>query len=268
MIRKRARAIGLRNLPTPAGTRVDAAADGPPGKKREPESSPGRRTGCPASRPARPCARPATRTDAGRACHQRGPSHRDTTDSGDCTRVRPPASRHPAAGRRGTLQRTVDALTPEQGERGDRTETSTPRRSAGAQGRRIPRRWRDPAPCPLPQRTIRSRERGRAARDAPRVRRAALRTPAVPGSELPGGSLGTGRRRVRRERSVSSKSESTPSAPLPIIGSARTAHRKTQTSRRSRRSPRDGDRRVIADDRARIGTGRGVTTRDTPRRRP
>ena len=269
MIRKRARAIGLRNLPTPAGTRVEAAADAPPGKKREPGSSPARRTGCPVSRPARPCARPATRTDAGRACRRRGPSHRDTADSVGCTRVRPPASRHPAAGRRGTLQRTVDALTPEQGYRGHRTAAATPRRSAaGARRRRFPRQWRDPAPCPLPQRTIPSHKRHRAARDAPRVRRAALRTPAVPASELPGVPLGTGRRRVRRERSVSSKSESTPSVPLPIIGSARTAHRNTRTSRRACRSPRDDDRRVIADDRARIGTGRGVTTRDTPRRRP
>lgn len=50
MIRKRARAIGLRNLSTPSGTRVDAAADAPPGKKREPGSSPPRRAGCPASR--------------------------------------------------------------------------------------------------------------------------------------------------------------------------------------------------------------------------
>lgn len=251
-----------------AGTRVDAAADAPPGKKREPGSSPPRRAGCPASRRARPSAGPATRTGAGRACHPRGPSHRDKADSRGCTHVRPRASRPPATRRRQTPHRTADAFAPWRGGRGDRAARSTSRRSAGAGRRHVPRRWRDPAACLLPQRTIPSRKRHRTTRDAPRVRRAALRTPAVPAPELPGGPRGTARRRVRRERSVSSKSESTPSAPLPIIGFARTAHRKTRTSRRACRSSRDGDRRTIADARVRIGTRRDVTTRDTPRRRP
>jgi hypothetical protein len=221
----------------------------------------------PCEQAARPSAGPATRTGAGRACHPRGPSHRDTADSRGCTHVRPRASRPPATRRRQTPHWTADAFAPWRGGRGDRAAPSRSRRSAGAGRRHVPPRWREPAPCRLPQRTIPSRRPRRAAHDVPRVSRAATRMPAVPASELPGRPLGTGRRRVRRERSVSSKSESTPSAPLPIIGSARTAHRKTRTSRRACRSSRDGDRRTSADDRDRIGTGRGVTTRDTPRRR-
>ena len=81
MIRKRARAIGLRNLSTPASTRIDAAADALCAKMLEPGTSPPRPAGWPATMPARPSAGPATRTGAGQACHPRGPSYRDTADS-------------------------------------------------------------------------------------------------------------------------------------------------------------------------------------------
>ena len=216
--------------------------------------------------PAWPGAGAATRTGAGRDGHRRSPSHGDTTGSRGLAYVRPLISRPPPRGpaqdaapgsRRGCAEVTGPWRSGPHRRRSDPEACCTP----------IPRPWRDPTP-PFPRRTNPTRRPRRVARGAPLLRRAATTTPAFPAQELPGRPSATGRRPVRRERSALRKSESTPGAPLPIIGSARTAHRKTQTSRRSRRSPRDGDRRVIADDRARIGTGRGVTTRDTPRRRP
>lgn len=262
MIRNRATAIGYRNLSTPAGSRVDAAADLPGAKKREPGSSPPGRSGGSPCVPARPCASSAARTNAERVPRRRDPSHRDTADPGRRTHVRLWASRPPATGRRGTTQRRPRACAGTRGTwRAGRLVDVAPTCGSPREAPAAAIARSEALPSPAAHHSVAQAAPRRAACPS-----SGARTPAVPASELPGRPRRTTRRRVRRERSVSRKSESTPGASLPIIGPARTAHRQLRTSRRACRSSRDGDRRTSADDRDRIGTGRGVTTRDTPRR--